>query len=132
MGKDYYDILGVSKDADETALKKGTRRRCCTCGFASILFPPKLITFKLCRAAYKTLAMKYHPVRHIVCCRGATFVTSICVSLISPQKVFILVSVCCLKTVSEHRASVTGQSKGRQSCCHRKVQGSLRGVRCPE
>lgn len=23
MGKDYYDILGVSKDADEAELKKG-------------------------------------------------------------------------------------------------------------
>lgn len=103
MGKDYYDILGVSKDADETALKKGTRKRCCTCGiYCKHSFPPRLIGSELCRAAYKTLAMKYHPVRHIVCCRDATFVTSICVSLISPQKVFILVSVCCLKAASEH------------------------------
>lgn len=26
MGKDYYNILGVAKDADESALKKGTRK----------------------------------------------------------------------------------------------------------
>ena len=26
MGKDYYDILGVPKSADDDQLKKGTRR----------------------------------------------------------------------------------------------------------
>ena len=26
MGKDYYEVLGVSKDADEDQLKKGARR----------------------------------------------------------------------------------------------------------
>ena len=30
MGKDYYEVLGVSKDADEDQLKKGAwRSHCC-------------------------------------------------------------------------------------------------------
>ena len=32
MGKDYYEVLGVSKDADDDQLKKGAGRDyCCGC-----------------------------------------------------------------------------------------------------
>ena len=32
MGKDYYEVLGVSKDADDDQLKKGAGRYyCCDC-----------------------------------------------------------------------------------------------------
>lgn len=37
MGKDYYKILGVPKDADETALKKGIDFCCMYLHFASVL-----------------------------------------------------------------------------------------------
>ena len=37
MGKDYYEVLGVSKDADEDQLKKGAgRTRRCSCITSSV------------------------------------------------------------------------------------------------
>lgn len=42
MGKDYYKILGVSKDADEAALKKGISFCCmlvaCTPNFSVLTY----------------------------------------------------------------------------------------------
>ena len=38
MGKDYYEVLGVSKDADEDQLKKGAGRyQCCDCITSPVL-----------------------------------------------------------------------------------------------
>ncbi len=71
MGKDYYDILGVSKDADEAELKKGRF------GHAFALQQnPRLqvhilqaqvaesLHLVVLIAAYRKLAMKWHPVSH--------------------------------------------------------------------
>ena len=84
MGKDYYEVLGVSKDADEDQLKKGARRsHCCDCitspvltSYQEMCSPPYHSavslswhtigitisdTFISCDAAYRKLAMKWHP-----------------------------------------------------------------------
>ena len=78
MGKDYYAILGVSKDADEAELKKGQSRsfnRLCTAGNsrASCVYALyiKVADSKLrVTAAYRKLAMKWHPVSQL--CSSST------------------------------------------------------------
>jgi hypothetical protein len=81
MGKDYYGILGVAKGADEAELKKGAPQPgplrmhavmpsavCCAALLSaphsqrSSTHPVLLLLFACVLAAYRKLAMKWHPV----------------------------------------------------------------------
>jgi DnaJ-class molecular chaperone len=84
MGKDYYNILGVSKGADEAELKKGAPQpgaahacsdassivlpaasaSCIQCTTAAVqqLHLTYNASFACVLAAYRKLAMKWHPV----------------------------------------------------------------------
>lgn len=74
MGKDYYSILGVGKGADDGELKKGTSPgvSACSCHSTNSSLHAILMQkaagfssnkiFVLWYAAYRKLAMKWHPV----------------------------------------------------------------------
>ena len=63
MGKDYYKILGVSKDVDESELKKGIASLLVLLKSQSSRRSQSFIDSFVDYAAYKKLALKYHPVR---------------------------------------------------------------------